>query len=150
MTEPPLIAAESVTKEFPLQGSMLPWRARRFTAIENVSIAIAPGEVLGLVGESASGKSTLGRILLGLIKPKSGVVRFRGIDLTTIAGSDRRAMRRSLQIIFQDPYASLDPQMTIGTIVREGLDIHEHGMMAYPEYVIHGDFATPKATSYPK
>jgi oligopeptide/dipeptide ABC transporter ATP-binding protein len=127
MTAPPLIAAESVTKEFPLQGSLLPWRARRFTAVEKVSIAIAPGEVLGLVGESASGKSTLGRILLGLIPPSAGTVRFRGTDLRMIGSGERRAMRRALQIIFQDPYASLDPRMTIGTIVREGLDIHGIG-----------------------
>ncbi|MBM3597236.1 MAG: ATP-binding cassette domain-containing protein [Alphaproteobacteria bacterium] len=127
MSAQPLIAAEAVTKEFPLQGSMLPWRAHRFTAVENVSIAIAPGEVLGLVGESASGKSTLGRILLGLIQPSAGTVRFRGTDLRAIGGGERRAMRRALQIIFQDPYASLDPRLTIGAIVREGLDIHGIG-----------------------
>jgi peptide/nickel transport system ATP-binding protein len=93
-------------------------------AVDDVSLAIRPGEVVGLVGESGSGKTTLGRSILRLVEPTAGSVRFDGIDITALSTRDLRARRKDLQIIFQDPYASLNPRMTVGAIIAQALDIH--------------------------
>jgi oligopeptide/dipeptide ABC transporter ATP-binding protein len=92
--------------------------------VEDVSFSIAPGEVVGLVGESGSGKSTIGRALLRLVEPTSGTVRFRGDDIGKISARALRKLRQQMQIVFQDPYASLDPRKRVGEIIGDILDIH--------------------------
>jgi oligopeptide/dipeptide ABC transporter ATP-binding protein len=93
-------------------------------AVDGVDIEIAPSEVLGVVGESGSGKSTLGRALLGLVHPSSGSIRYRGRELVGLSESELRPLRRSLQMVFQDPHASLNPSMTVGTAISDALRIH--------------------------
>jgi oligopeptide/dipeptide ABC transporter ATP-binding protein len=94
-------------------------------AVDGVSLSMAPGEVLGLVGESGSGKSTLGRALLGLVRPTSGSIRYDGRELVGLAESDLRPLRRKLQMVFQDPHASLNPSMTVGRAIGDALRIHK-------------------------
>src|SRR5918994_1169055 len=96
-------------------------------AVDGVSFDISPGETLGLVGESGSGKSTTGYCILQLLKPTSGSVRFEGKELTTAGREEMRKLRRDMQIVFQDPYSSLDPRMTVGDIVSEPLVVHGIG-----------------------
>jgi len=96
-------------------------------AVQDVSLSIRKGETLGLVGESGSGKTTLGRTILQLEKPTSGVVTFKGRDLTVMRKSQLRAVRREMQIVYQDPYSSLEAKMRVGNIISEGLDIHRVG-----------------------
>src|ERR1700678_716787 len=100
-------------------------RGREVRAVDDVSLDIHAGETLGLVGESGSGKSTLGRLLLRLIEPTSGSIRFGGRDLLAAAPGEMRRLRRDLQIIFQDPFASLDPRFRVEDIIAEPLLIHE-------------------------
>jgi ABC-type glutathione transport system ATPase component len=111
----PVLAVEDLTVRYRPSG----WRAQPFTAVDRVSLAIGPGEVLGLVGESGCGKSTLSRAIVQLIRPDHGRVLFHGVDLGTLAGRSLRRQRRGMQMIFQDPYASLDPRQTAGAIVAE-------------------------------
>jgi ABC-type glutathione transport system ATPase component len=121
----PLVEAKRLTKSFSSGQSALGLRATgRVLAVSDVSLAIEAGETLGLVGESGSGKSTLGRMLLRLVEPDSGEVYFDGHDVLHAGGTELRRLRRDMQIIFQDPFGSLDPRMTVEQIVCEPIAIH--------------------------
>ncbi|HEX2281746.1 MAG TPA: ATP-binding cassette domain-containing protein, partial [Thermomicrobiales bacterium] len=111
---------------FPLtQGIIFQRKVGAVQAVDGVSFSVKRGETLGLVGESGCGKSTTGRAILQLYKPTAGEVNFNGRDLTKLDGGEMRKMRRHLQMIFQDPYASLNPRMTVGNIVSEPMQIHK-------------------------
>jgi oligopeptide/dipeptide ABC transporter ATP-binding protein len=122
--ETPVLEAEHLVKEFPLRGGVLSRRVGAVHAVSDVSLAVHRSETLGVVGESGCGKSTTGRLLLNLLRPTSGTVRFGGKDIATLKGAERKALRRQLQIVFQDPYSSLDPRMTIGATLAEPLKVH--------------------------
>jgi peptide/nickel transport system ATP-binding protein len=130
MNGAPLVEVEEVRKHFPVRGGLLGRTRGWVRAVDGVSFTIAAGETLGLVGESGCGKSTLGRLVLRLLEPTSGAVRFDGRPLAALGGRALRTLRREMQIVFQDPYSSLNPRMRVGTIVREGLDIHRLGTRA--------------------
>ena len=116
---PPLIEIRNLTKIFPLGASMFGARAKgEVRAVDDVSLDVHAGETLGLVGESGSGKSTLGRLVLRLIEPTSGTVNFEGRDLLAASHREMRSFRRNMQIIFQDPFGSLDPRMNWKTHQR--------------------------------
>jgi len=120
----PLLHVKDLVKNFPVRHGLLSRVAEQVHAVDHVSFDIASGETLGLVGESGCGKSTTGRCILRLIEPSSGEIWFAGRDVTALTGAALRALARDMQIIFQDPYASLDPRMTVGAIVGEALIIH--------------------------
>ena len=123
----PLVEVRDLHKRYPLGGGLF-GRARAWVhSVEGVSLAIRAGETLGLVGESGCGKSTLGRLMLRLLEPTAGDVRFDGRSLLALSPRELRAMRRQMQIIFQDPYGSLNPRMRVAGIVGEGLAIHRVG-----------------------
>ena len=122
---PPLLEVTDLVKHFPLRGgTFVRRRVGQVHAVCGVSFAVAPGETLGLVGESGCGKSTTGRAVLQLIRPTSGSVRFDGAELTTLDGQEMRRMRRHIQVVFQDPFASLDPRLPVGAAIAEPLQIH--------------------------
>ena len=120
----PLLSVRNIKKYFPIRGGILGRQVGQVHAVDGVSFDIAAGETLGLVGESGCGKSTTGRCIMRLIEPTSGELWFQGREVTRLEGEDLRALRRDLQIIFQDPYASLNPRHTVGTIISEALIIH--------------------------
>ena len=120
-----LLEVRNLKKYFPLRKGILARVAAHVKAVDDVSFSILHGETFGLVGESGCGKTTTGRAVLRLIEPDSGEVRFDGIDLLKLGGEDLRRRRRDMQIIFQDPYASLNPRMRVGTIVGEPFAIHK-------------------------
>ena len=124
-TAAPLLAVRDLVKEFPVRGGgVVPRTVGRVQAVSGVSLDLAAGETLGLVGESGCGKSTVGRAILQLQRPTSGSVCFAGRELTTLPERALRAVRRDLQIVFQDPYASLNPRWPVNDIVAEPLRIH--------------------------
>jgi len=123
MTEP-LLRAQNLVKRFDVKGGLLRRTVAQVQAVSDVSFDIARGETLGLVGESGCGKSTTGRLLLRLIEPTAGQVWFEGREVTALRPAEMTALRRDMQIIFQDPYASLNPRMTVGAIIGEALTIH--------------------------
>jgi oligopeptide transport system ATP-binding protein len=124
----PLLQVTELHKHFPIrEGLLIERKVGEVRAVDGVSFDIQPGETLGLVGESGSGKSTTGYCVLQLMKPTSGSVKFEGTELTELGREDLRRMRREMQIVFQDPYSSLDPRMTVGDIVGEPLIVHGIG-----------------------
>jgi oligopeptide/dipeptide ABC transporter ATP-binding protein len=120
-----LLRLHQVRKEFPRRRD-----SETLVAVRDVSLDVARGETVAVVGESGSGKSTLGRIILGLIEPTRGTVEFEGRDITALRGAARRALSRDIQVIFQDPYASLNPRQRVEDVIREPLDIHRVGSPA--------------------
>jgi oligopeptide/dipeptide ABC transporter, ATP-binding protein, C-terminal domain len=125
-----LLEVNNLVKHFPIKGGILRRTVAVVKAVDGVSFAIKRGETLGLVGESGCGKTTTGRTILRLEKATDGEVIFDGKDVLAASGSQLKALRRDMQIVFQDPYASLDPRMTIGESVAEGLTIHGIGSKA--------------------
>jgi oligopeptide/dipeptide ABC transporter ATP-binding protein len=119
-----LLEVKNLKVHFPLKTGLFGGPRESVKAVDDVSFAIAPGETLGLVGESGCGKSTLGRAIVRLTEPTAGAVLFEGEDLAHLSGAELRQRRRQLQIIFQDPYSSLNPRMTVEQIIGEALDIH--------------------------
>jgi peptide/nickel transport system ATP-binding protein/oligopeptide transport system ATP-binding protein len=126
----PLVELRGLTKSFPLKGGVLQRTIALVKAVDGVDLVIRRGETLGLVGESGCGKTTVGRLLLRLIDVTAGQVIFDGRDITRLTGGALRPYRRRMQIIFQDPYASLDPRSPIGDSIGEGLRIHGLGTPA--------------------
>src|SRR3990170_3342215 len=125
-----LVQVEHLTEYFPVIGGVLHRKVGEVKAVDDVSFAIRRGETLGLVGESGCGKTTVGRVLLRLIEPTDGRITFDGTDITGLSEHDLKPFRRRMQVIFQDPYASLDPRTPIGSSIEEGLRIHEIGTPA--------------------
>ncbi|RME44468.1 MAG: dipeptide ABC transporter ATP-binding protein [Chloroflexi bacterium] len=122
-----LVKVQNLVKHFPVRGGVLKRIVGWVQAVDGVSFTIKQGETLGLVGESGCGKSTLGRTLLHLIEPTSGTVEFDGINVFNVSRKKRKELRRDMQIIFQDPYASLNPRRPIGASIMAGLNIHNIG-----------------------
>lgn len=122
MKHEPLLEVTAISKEFAVKG-----KKNSVKAVDGVSFSLNAGETLGVVGESGSGKSTLGRLVLRLLEPTAGEIRFDGQKISELKAKDLRAARRQMQMIFQDPFASLDTRMTIAQLIREPLDIHKIG-----------------------
>jgi oligopeptide/dipeptide ABC transporter ATP-binding protein len=120
----PLLRVRNLKKYFPVRRGLLQRVIGYVKAVDDVSLDLNPGETLGLVGESGCGKSTLGRTVLRLVEPSSGSIEFEGVDITRLPQRRMKALRKEMQIIFQDPIGSLDPRMTVADIVGEGLLVH--------------------------
>ena len=123
----PLLEVKNLVKNFPIRGGFLQRAVEQVHAVDHVSFDIQAGETLGLVGESGCGKSTTGRCILRLIEPSAGEIWFEGRDVTTLDRYTHKSLCRDMQIIFQDPFASLNPRMTVGAIIGEALTIHKLG-----------------------
>ena len=119
-----LLRVDNLVKHFPIMRGIFQKQVGAVRAVDGISFDVKRGETLGMVGESGCGKSTAGRTILQLYRATSGNVTFDGVDLVKLKGEDLRLMRRKMQMIFQDPYASLNPRMTIGEIIREPLLVH--------------------------
>lgn len=124
---PVILEINNLKKYFPIRGGIFGTVKDHFKAVEDVSFKVRKGRTLGLVGESGCGKTTLGRTILRLIEPTAGEIIWKGKDITELGSEDMRKLRRQMQIIFQDPYASLNPRMTIGAAIMEPMDIHKIG-----------------------
>ena len=122
-----LVEVNNLVKYFPVRAGLLQRVVNHVKAVDDVSFIVKKGETLGMVGESGCGKTTVGRSMLRLVEPTSGSVRFEGKDVLALKGTELKEVRRDMQIIFQDPYASLDPRVPIGESVMEGLHIHRIG-----------------------
>ena len=120
-----LLSVRNLRKEFPIKKGVFSRQVGAVKAVNDVSFDVARGETLGVVGESGCGKTTTGRAILRLLEPTSGEIEFEGRDVRAMGTRDLRALRREMQIIFQDPVSSLNPRMTVGAIIREGLTIHK-------------------------
>ncbi|HEU4563816.1 MAG TPA: oligopeptide/dipeptide ABC transporter ATP-binding protein [Gemmatimonadaceae bacterium] len=120
----PLLSVRGLTKHFPIKRGLLGREVGSVRAVDGISFDLFPGETLGLVGESGCGKTTAGRAILRLIEPTAGQVTFDGVDVLGLAPGELRRLRRQMQIVFQDPFSSLNPRMTVGAAIREGLTIH--------------------------
>ena len=116
-----IVEAESLSKHFPGRRGLFGARSGLVRAVDGISFAIQPGQTLGVVGESGCGKTTTAKLVLGLEQPTAGDIRFEGKDLRTLDAAGRRHYRRSVQAVFQDPYASLNPRMRVGAIIAEPL-----------------------------
>ncbi len=125
--EAPLLEVEDLHKHYPVRGGVFGRTVGMVRAVAGVSFTVMPGQTVGLVGESGCGKSTLGRTLMRLEAPTAGLVRFDGRDLAHARGGELQRLRRDIQMVFQDPYSSLNPRMTVGEIVREPLVVHRIG-----------------------
>ena len=119
-----LVEIRDLVKQFPVRAGLLQRQVATVNAVAGVDLDIRKGETIGLVGESGCGKTTLGRILVRLLEPTSGTVRFDGEDMTHLHGKALKPFRRRAQIIFQDPYGSLDPRTQVGDSIAEGLRLH--------------------------
>ncbi|KOV28078.1 peptide ABC transporter ATP-binding protein, partial [Streptomyces sp. XY431] len=129
----PILEVRDLVKHYPLtQGVVLKKQVGAVRAVDGVSFALTKGETLGIVGESGCGKSTLAKVLMNLEKATSGQVLFKGEDITRLSGAGLKAVRRNIQMVFQDPYTSLNPRMTVGDIIGEPFEIH-------PEVAPKGD-----------
>jgi peptide/nickel transport system ATP-binding protein len=124
---PILLEVNNVKTYFPIKGGLLGRVVDHVKAVDDVSFTLRKGKTLGLVGESGCGKTTLGRTILRLVEPTEGSIKYNGVELTTLAVDPMREMRKKMQIIFQDPYSSLNPRMTIGQILTEPMKIHKIG-----------------------
>ena len=120
----PILEVRGLTKHFPLRRGIFGGVTEHVRAVDGVDLTIPAGGTLGLVGESGSGKTTLGRCLLRLIEPTEGSIRFMGMDLLSLSPRRMRGVRQDLQVIFQDPYSSLNPRMRVGEIIGEPILIH--------------------------
>ncbi len=132
----PLIEIRNLKQYFPVRQGILSRTVGYVRAVDDVSFAIAPGETLGLVGETGCGKTTVGRTLLRLLEPTAGRIFYDGRDVTDVSGRELRDLRKHLQIVFQDPFGSLNPRMTVAGIVEEGLIIHGLGNKAEREATV--------------
>ena len=119
----PLVEVSDLIKHFPVRRGGLGWSTVLVRAVDSISFTLEPGRTLGLVGESGCGKTTTSKLILGLERPTAGVIRFSGQDVLALDREGRRHWRRSVQAVFQDPYASLDPRMRVGAIVAEPIVI---------------------------
>ena len=124
----PLLQADGVSVAFPVRGGVLRREVARLRAVDRVSLAVGAGEVLGIVGESGCGKTTLGRALVGLVEPDAGTLRIEGRDVATLSNDERRRLARDVQMVFQDPFASLNPRKRIRQILA--LPFEAHGLLA--------------------